>query len=176
MKLDFIIDSAPVTARLQAVRAVVADMRPVMGRIGAALVMRVKGYFRDGMDPYGTRWEPLKARRGQPLVDTGRLRNSIAFSADKASVTVGTNVQYAPPHQFGATFKPRGQVNAHGRTGRFLSRQAASARRGSVRVSFAKFKERVLPARPFLPTRTLPAPWAKDIREQLKVRLTEVTR
>jgi len=40
-------------------------------------------------------------KNGMPLLDTGRLRNSITYNADKNSVSVGTNVVYAAIHQFG---------------------------------------------------------------------------
>lgn len=71
--------------------------------------------FRTSTDPAtGTPWEPLKettiARRrkgsSKPLVDTGKLRGSVvATVANKAQITVGTNVTYAAPHQFGASSK-----------------------------------------------------------------------
>lgn len=36
-------------------------------------------------------------------VDTGRLRRSIGYSVDENSVSIGTNVEYAPDVEFGTT-------------------------------------------------------------------------
>lgn len=59
-------------------------------------------------------WEPLKpatiARKGSSgiLVDTGRLKGSFASDAraikvrGDTEVWVGTNIEYAPPHEHGA--------------------------------------------------------------------------
>jgi phage gpG-like protein len=62
--------------------------------------------FERGADPYGRKWEPLKARRGrriggQPLLDTGRLRSSFFVSPTSQGIVVRTNVSYAGYHQFG---------------------------------------------------------------------------
>lgn len=41
------------------------------------------------------------AAKGLCGVDTGRLRASIAYSADEEGATIGTNVEYGPNHHFG---------------------------------------------------------------------------
>ena len=75
-------------------------------------------------------------RQGQPLRDTGRLRGSISPAADASGVTVGTNINYAAVHQFGATIKPK---KAGGRL----------VFPGAGKMIFAR--QVTIPARPFLP-------------------------
>lgn len=48
-----------------------------------------------------------KYRKGQPMVDTGRLRASIAYVASATSVTVGTSVKYGHILNVGGVIKPR---------------------------------------------------------------------
>lgn len=60
--------------------------------------------FRNQNDPSGRPWKKSKrAKRegGKTLVDTGRLRSSIAFITTNTDVFIGTNVVYADTHQFG---------------------------------------------------------------------------
>lgn len=80
--------------------------------------------FGSEADLYGERWKPLKdrtiarRRRGKTkeaptrgevriLQDTGLLRGSIAYNADKSGVNVGTNVKYGRAHQLGIGGKGR---------------------------------------------------------------------
>ena len=66
--------------------------------------------FRDSKAPDGTQWKPLspvtialrRQNSSQPLLDTGRLRNSITRAVGVRDVVVGTNVRYAGTQQFGA--------------------------------------------------------------------------
>jgi phage gpG-like protein len=66
----------------------------------------VKQGFEDEKDPFGSPWAPLKRRTGRILQDTARLKNSFnrpsATSSDAGGFRIGTNVQYAVHHQFGA--------------------------------------------------------------------------
>lgn len=60
--------------------------------------------FDEERDPYGIRWRPsLRARLegGHTLIKSGRLRQSFTWRADAKGAQVGTNVVYAPTHQFG---------------------------------------------------------------------------
>lgn len=62
--------------------------------------------FAGGRDPYGNRWEPLKATRGrrvggQPLRDTGRLQNSFNVQKTATGIVVRSGVSYAGYHQYG---------------------------------------------------------------------------
>lgn len=48
-----------------------------------------------------------KLRKGQPMVDTGRLRSSIAYAASSRDVVVGTSVIYGHILNVGGVIKPR---------------------------------------------------------------------
>lgn len=64
--------------------------------------------FRSGVSPYGRPWPALTSRMGQPLRKTGRLQNSFTYAIrGDTSFSIGTNVQYAGTHQWGATIVPR---------------------------------------------------------------------
>lgn len=97
------------------------DLRPALMSMGEDIRDFIAERFDLGSDPWGAPWAPLSAvtlsnpRRGtnaQPLRDTGRLANSIQVAVVGSDVLVGTNVPYAPVHQFG---QPQG---ASGRTRR----------------------------------------------------------
>lgn len=114
-----------------------ADLKPLLKGIGEALRESTVLRFGQSKAPDGSTWP--KSQRvlmlgGQTLILKGRLRDSIADAAplvDDTSVEVGTNVEYADPHQFGATIRPR--------TGRALNIPGIGPR-ASVTI----------PARPFL--------------------------
>lgn len=132
---DVTVDDGGVVSRIRAMIAAGDNMRPLYQRIGAALVSEIQLGFKAGASPYGQAWAPLSIRRGQPLRDSGRLRSSITSRPDDSGVTVGTNLIYAPVHQFGATIKPK------------------NAKRlvfpGGGGLIFAKSV--TIPARPFMP-------------------------
>lgn len=44
----------------------------------------------------------MQYANAKPLLDTGRLRNSITYRADRDGVSIGTNVVYAAVQHFGA--------------------------------------------------------------------------
>jgi len=100
---------------LEEMQARLRDMSPVLAVVGEDLKTFVDDRFDTATDPTGRQWQPLSAktiaRRRQgtsnPLVDTARLRNSIAYRATPRTLTLGTNVPYAGPHQFGTATIPR---------------------------------------------------------------------
>ena len=71
--------------------------------------------FGGSRAPDGEPWEPLAPatiarRRGsssKPLLDTGRLANSITAEPSRTALTFGTNVEYAGPHQLGTADIPQ---------------------------------------------------------------------
>lgn len=86
--------------------------RRTWNQIGQILVTSTVDRFERGVGPDGVPWRPsARASRegGVTLVDTARLRGSIAHRASADGVEVGTNVVYAAIHQFGsrAGGKPR---------------------------------------------------------------------
>jgi len=84
------------------------------GEINARLLAKVRLGFRSGNDPYGEKWAPIKPRwrnhrrvQGQPLLDTGRLRNSIRGATTGNTMRIFTDVEYAQYHQEGIGVKKR---------------------------------------------------------------------
>jgi len=103
------IDTAEVRDVFARLSRLVRDFRPVMEEIGSYLVSSTLIRFEDQKGPDGRPWKPSeRARRqgGQTLRDTGRLMQSITYRASRRQVEVGTNVIYAPVHQFGAEIRP----------------------------------------------------------------------
>ena len=91
------------------------NMKPVMSRIAQDMVKESQMNFRNSKGPDGKSWEKLSSvtismrRKGssKPLVNTGTLRRSISGRATSNQAIAGTNLIYAPIHQFGGTIKPR---------------------------------------------------------------------
>lgn len=107
---SFNVDSSDVTARLAAIRTRLGDLRQMFRVIGSTMVASVRHTFEVGGRP--TPWTPSKRaikEHGKTLIDTGRLRNSFFFDAERDRVTIGTNVEYAPTHHFG---KPERHIPA----------------------------------------------------------------
>lgn len=71
-----------------------------MADIGAIGRESVRLNFHEGGRPAS--WKALKVRQGQPLRDKNRLMNSITSTVGTNSVNIGTNVEYAAVHHFGA--------------------------------------------------------------------------
>ena len=87
------------------------DLEPLMSQIGAYGEESTVHRFETQRGPDGDRWEPsLRAKQtgGQTLVDSGRLRQSITWSASASEAEWGTNLIYAGVHQFGATIRAKG--------------------------------------------------------------------
>ena len=89
----------------------IGNLNKPMTNIGEYLLMSTDDRFEQQIDPAGVPWQPnspyvMQFKRDNGLIlkilqSTGRLRGSIAYLADETSVTVGTNVSYAPDHQLG---------------------------------------------------------------------------
>ncbi len=158
-KIIFRIDDSKATAKLKLLQSAIDNPKPVYATVGRVLVNRIRLCFKLGVTPWGNPWAPLKIRKGQPLRDTGRLNRSITSRVDSTGVTVGTNVAYAPVHQYGATIVPKTKPSLvfPGPGGKPI---------------FAK--KVVIPARPFMPMRpgatsvALPPDWALLVIRSIK--------
>ena len=74
----------------------------VMNLIGAkAWKEIVQNNFANEKNKNGSKWKPLKYRKGKLLEDTRRMVNSIKWAASKFQAKVFTNVDYAKYHQRG---------------------------------------------------------------------------
>ncbi len=156
------INDRRVRAWIDAAVQTVGNTHDVLDTIGNVVANEVRQSFIRGESPYHEPWAPLKLRAGQPLRDTGRLMNSITYQVWAGYVEVGTNVCYAPVHQFGATIKARPGQPGRNRCGRrkgvpFLVFQGADRK-----PIFAR--QVTIPARPFLPdTRGFPATMRRKV-------------
>lgn len=131
MNANIEVQDTEITAAFARMIAVGESPRLYLGAIGNALADNTRLRFNEGVTPDGAPWAPLtrttmlrrlqgrsgnfrksgalsaKGRRVaaggfKPLLDTGRLRNSITSNVDGNSVVVGTNVIYGALQQFGA--------------------------------------------------------------------------
>lgn len=136
-----------VQAALKRLQERTRNLQPILAAIGSDLKARIQEGFDTSTAPDGSAWEKPKHRAGKPLLDTGRLRNSIQAKADAQSVTVGTNVIYAAIQQFGGTIKPK-------------DKKALSFMVGNRRITVS---EVTIPPRPFMPVDELPESWRDDV-------------
>jgi phage gpG-like protein len=125
-----------------------AEMRNRLAKVVAAeaLAQTLLG-FEASRDPYGKAWKALRVRHGQPLLDTGRLRNSLHTYTSGTLAGVATDVKYAPIHQAGGVIRP-----VRAKALRFKGPKGWIFTKGPVTI----------PARPFFPTRGLPRAWLRE--------------
>lgn len=99
---------------MEDIAARLADLSPVLEVIAQDVRTAIDDSFAEQASPDGSPWAPLsratvRRRRGTGaptiLVDTGRLRNSIATQYTQRSLSFGSNVVYGGAHQFG--YAPR---------------------------------------------------------------------
>jgi phage virion morphogenesis protein len=88
-----------------------SDWSPVLKSLKILAVSDHKKRFAMGVGPDGTPWRPLAHGRigtpsPLPLQDTGQLMASINARTTSNEVIVGTSMQYAGVHQFGAVIRP----------------------------------------------------------------------
>ena len=95
----------------------ISDTKDLMRNIGVAMKAGTVRRFQAGEGPDGEGWTAVKTgsrknRRGRarPLLDTGRLRKSLAISATATEVHVGSNLVYARIHQLGGQAGPGRKV------------------------------------------------------------------
>ena len=75
--------------------------------IGQNFVNRIKANFRHSVSPYGDAWAPIHHREGQPLIDTGALRNSMKAEVRGLQIVLGSRMKYADMHDHGIGVKRR---------------------------------------------------------------------
>lgn len=99
------IDDKPVRAMLSGARERMQNLRPVFDDFGAYMIRSVGKNFLAGGRP--TSWPPSRKRAGgKTLIESGRLKNSMAYVASNQGMILGTNVPYAAIHQFGGVIRP----------------------------------------------------------------------
>jgi len=119
---------------------------------GEAALTELRRGFRRSRDPYGKAWEELAIRPGVPLRDTGRLANSFSLQITPNGFAIGTPIEYAHVHQYGATIVP----------------VRAPLLRFKVRgVGWFSLKKATIPARKMLPEGDSLGTWRDPIAEAL---------
>lgn len=161
---------------LDRIAQALGDTTPLMQTIGRILTTKIQLGFRASTSPWGVPWAPLKVRKGQPLIDTRRLLSSITYNAGDGYVDIGTNVSYAPYHQFGFTVHVAEHTKdlyfMQDRSGNVGNRFVRKDRSNFVQKAIVKAHDIVVPARPFLPITqdevNLPQSWANDSLQAIR--------
>lgn len=134
-------------------------------RLGATAQKLVADEFRHSKDPYGKAWKPLALRVGKPLLDTGRMRNSVTTQPYGRGFRLTIATQYAGTHQYGATITPKNP----GGSLRFKVESRAKGRKTTSRWFF--LKKAVIPRRQMIPmssTGGLGPIWGKAFKDTAK--------
>jgi phage gpG-like protein len=166
-KFTIEIDDSAVQAKLD--RILKAGGAGMFKVIGTTIVNKVRLCFKLGIDPWGSPWVALKLRKGQPLRLTGRLQRSMSSKADNTGVTVGTNVGYGRPHQYGAEIKPKPE-----------NKRGLLVFPGPNGLVFSKGVK--IPQRAFLPQKTfggpveLPPSWSDAVTRALRAYFTKAAK
>lgn len=137
---------------LEALSRRLGDLTPLMRNLGRILEERSMASFAAGVSPEGQAWKPShRALRegGKTLIDNAILRNSIHVRPDRKSVEVGSPVEYAATHQFGAERGSFGTVEAivkeHSRKSKKGKEYRVRSHPRTIELPWGD-----IPARPFL--------------------------
>lgn len=130
--------------------------RGLAANLGQAALNQIDESFTGQKDPWDRPWKPsirAEATGGQTLRKTARLQRSMtskaALAVSPQGFEIGTNVQYAATHQYGATITP-----TKARTLRFkVGKKWVLAQRVEI------------PARPFIPEPELSPRWERAFEE-----------
>jgi len=99
-----------VEAALRELGKKVTDLKPVFDDIGELLLYLVHENFENESASDGKEWEELspryldykeKVKKEKKLQLSGRLADSIDFASSSDHLILGSNLEYAPIHQFG---------------------------------------------------------------------------
>jgi phage gpG-like protein len=152
------------------------DYTPALKQARLLLISDMKENFAGQHSPDGTGWAPLAFPRvrggGQVLRDRGLLMASLSGGQGHVdemttvSLTLGTNLEYAAVHQYGATITPKGhpflaiprtvEAMRAGSPRRMPGLSGRLGGRGGVfvdsggQVQFILARQVVIPARPFV--------------------------
>ena len=98
-----------VTKKLNELTSKINDIKPLLNQIGYTLIEQVEENF-ENESFFGEKWTPLttttkrqKEKKGYKkiLQNRGTLAESIDFTIQNNKLILGTNIKYAPIHQFG---------------------------------------------------------------------------
>lgn len=101
-------DLNSLNAFLQNLSTKASNLTPILYHTQDAMFQLSMNSFEKESDAFGNPWKPIKALKNQKfgkkkiLQDTGVLKESIISRNDRVSkVSIGSNLSYAPIHQFG---------------------------------------------------------------------------
>ena len=83
------------------------DPKEILNEIGILTKNKSEESFEKQSSPFGGRWKAnapatlIQKRGNKILTQSGLLRTSLTYKLGNQSVTIGTNKEYAPIHQFG---------------------------------------------------------------------------
>ena len=120
-----------IQSRLKIIQRNTSNTLPIMAGISEILKMDTQDSFKEKTSPFGQPWKESK----HWLYKSGRL-SSFNTNATAYTAEVYASAEYAAIHQFGGTIKPK--------NGKYLMFKGTGSR-------FAKVKQVVIPARPFMP-------------------------
>lgn len=81
--------------------------KEILNEIGILTKNKSEESFEKQSSPFGGRWKAnapatlIQKRGNKILTQSGLLRTSLTYKLGNQSVTIGTNKEYAPIHQFG---------------------------------------------------------------------------
>jgi phage virion morphogenesis protein len=151
MKIKISNDINKVIAKMEKKAKNMRNLSPVMADMAEDMRSETMKRFRSEKGPDGESWDKsnrAKSEGGKTLADTGRLKNSITGRSGKSYAAIGTNVKYAPVHQYGAGKGEFGTANAS------IKSHTRKTKYGNVRVKAHNRKVGVpwgdVPKRPFI--------------------------
>lgn len=144
------VDDQTVLHELKEFEGRLSKPQEALKECGLVLIRSVAKNFSAAGRP--TRWKPsVRARKskGQTLVKTARLKNSMSMKVDGNTLKVGTNVKYARIHQLGGHIRKNVAVRQHYRN---ISRAFGKpiSRRRVLFKSHTRKMDMEITARPFL--------------------------
>lgn len=153
-----------VVRALKGMRDRLANLQPVLDVQGEQIRKLISDSFRQSRSPDGSPWAPNAQstidRKGsaKPGIDTRVLENSVAVTAGRVDITLGTNIPYAGANQFGATVEGTLKHNTYDRRTMAGVTKSGGVSKKKVRISGPTRMrpegtpwKREQPARPFLP-------------------------
>lgn len=124
--LAITVDDSAFRATMQRLQEGMADLTPVMEKIGYTLETNIRGRFETRTDPNGQRWAPWATStretyptpgspfamlegpgNGRLLDRYGTMLNGLNYQPDTDSVRVGFAMPYAAYHEHGTKKMPR---------------------------------------------------------------------
>jgi phage virion morphogenesis protein len=108
------VDDSIALAALDRLSAIDVDKSPLFRDVGESLLISHHQRFDQQVDPTGRTWVPLNDRyraRKKPNADKiliwhGNLKGTLAYNADRDSLTFGSPLVYAAAQQFGKDHLP----------------------------------------------------------------------